>query len=170
MSLRHDEWKSEPRKESQMSVLETHPFPASLHWRGGRLTEAKAPDRPTLEIATAPELRSGIEGLWSPEGLLVASVAMCFALALAAVAEAAGIELASIEVEGLGRVDETSEGRFEFSAIELTLEIGAEGEHPHTLQGLVEDAERLCIVRTALDVPVHVRLVRASSIGVALSG
>lgn len=153
-----------------MSVVKTHRFPASVHWRGGRLAEAEAPGSPTLEIATAPEFRGGIAGLWSPEGLLVASVATSFAVTLAAVAEAVGIELASIEVEGLGRVEQTPEGRFEFSAIELTLEVGVEGEHPHTLQGLVEDAERLCVVRTALDVPIHVRLVRASSVGVALSG
>ncbi len=153
-----------------MNAVKTHRFPASVQWRGGRLTQAQAPGKPTLEVATPPEFRGGIEGVWSPEGLLVASVASCFAVTLAAVAEAAHVELTSIEVDGLGRVERSPEGRFEFTAIELTLEVGAEGEHPHALQSLVEDAERLCIVRAALDVPVHVRLVQASAIGVALSG
>ena len=70
-----------------MSVVKTHRFPASIHWRGGRLAEAEAPGSPTLEIATAPEFRGGIAGLWSPEGLLVASVATSFAVTFAAVAE-----------------------------------------------------------------------------------
>jgi peroxiredoxin-like protein len=153
-----------------MSVVKTHRFPASVHWRGGRLTQAKAPGKPTLEVATPPEFKGGVEGLWSPEELLVASVASCLAVTLAAVAEAADVGLTSIEIEGIGHVERSPEGRFEFTTIQLTLEVGAEGEHPHTLQRLVEDAERLCIVSSALDVPIHVRLVQASAIGVALSG
>jgi organic hydroperoxide reductase OsmC/OhrA len=153
-----------------MSVVKTHRFPASVHWREGRLTQAKAPGKPTLEVSTPPEFKGGVEGLWSPEELLVASVASCLAVTLAAVAEASHIGLTSIEVDGLGHVERSPEGRFEFTAIQLTLEVGAEGDHPHTLQRLVEDAERRCIVSSALDVPMEVRLVQASAISEALGG
>lgn len=152
-----------------MTIVKTHRFPASAHWRGGRLTRASAPGKPSLDVATPPEFKGGIEGIWSPEELLVASAASCLAVTLAAVAEASGVELESIEIDGLGHVERGADGRFRFVLIELTLEVEAEGEHPHTVQRLVDDAERLCIVRAALEVPVQVRLVHASAFGVALS-
>jgi organic hydroperoxide reductase OsmC/OhrA len=62
------------------------------------------------------------------------------------------------------------EGGFHFAAIELLFEVEAAGEHPHTVQALVAEAERRCIVSRALGVPVSVELVLATAADVALSG
>lgn len=153
-----------------MTVVKAHRFAASARWHGDQITSASATGRPTLEIAEPPEFKSGVEGVWSPEELLVASAASCLATTVAAVARARGAELREIDVDGVGHVEYVPGEGFRFLAIELTVEAEAEGEHPHVVQGIVEEAERLCIVSAALDVPVKVRLVLATAAGVALSG
>lgn len=145
-----------------MSIVKALRFPAAVHWHGGRLTRVSAPGKASFEVATPPEFKGGVEGVWSPEELLVAAAGSCFAVTLAAVAERNGVELDAVEVEGIGHVERGNEGAFHFVAVELMVEVAAEKEDPATLGRLVREAERLCIVSLALDVPVHVRLVVAS--------
>lgn len=152
-----------------MSVVKAFRFPVAVHWRGGRLTLASAPGKGPLEIATPPEFKGGVAGVWSPEDLLVASAASCFAVTLAAVAERSGVELETLEVAGLGHVERGSEGRFRFVAIELTVELETETDNPDELERVVRESERLCIVSLALDVPVHVRVVGSAVAAVGRS-
>ena len=153
-----------------MTIVKAFRFASSVHWRGGRLTRASAQGKPALDVATPPEFKGGVEGVWSPEELLVAATASCFAVTLAAVAERSGVELKTIDIDGLGHVERGTDGPFGFVAIELTVEVESESEAPETVQRLVSDAKRLCIVSLALDVPVHVRLASSTSSAVALLG
>ena len=144
-----------------MSIVKTFRFPASVRWHGGRLTSASCPEKADLEIATPPEFRGGVHGVWSPEELLVASTASCFALTLAAVADRSEMPLGPVTVDGVGHVERAMDGRFRFTVIELTVEVGADSVD--AVEHLLVDAERLCIVSLALDVPVHVRVVVTES-------
>jgi organic hydroperoxide reductase OsmC/OhrA len=110
-----------------------------------------------------------MNGVWSPEELLVAAAATCFTVTLAAVSERSGVDLRSIDVHGVGHLERRTDGRFAFTVIELAVEVEAQ-EHPYAVERLVADAEKLCIVTLALDVPVHVRLVAVEPVGVAISG
>lgn len=145
-----------------MSIAKVFRYAASADWRGGRLTRVTSEGKPPLDVATPPEFKGGIVGIWSPEELLVAATASCLEVTLAAVAEANGVELDTIRVGGLGHLERGPDG-FRFVAIELTVEVGTEDRHQRAVQRLVADAERLCIVSGALDVPVHVKLVVAST-------
>jgi peroxiredoxin-like protein len=152
-----------------MSIAKVFRYGASVHWRGGRLTRATSGEKPPIDVATPPEFKGGIAGVWSPEELLVTATASCFVVTLAAVADASAVKLDTIAVDGLGHLERASDGRFRFVAIELTVEVTTD-DRPETVERLVADAERLCIVSGALDVPVHVKLVVASAGSVALSG
>ena len=151
-----------------MSVVKAFRFPASVHWAGGRVTRVSAPGQTPLDVALAPEFKGGVSGKWSPEELLVASVASCFAIALAAVAERSDVPLRSLEVAGVGHVERREDGRFAFVAIELTVEVETEDESLAAARQAVRDAEERCIISLALDVPVHVRLILPSATGVGL--
>jgi organic hydroperoxide reductase OsmC/OhrA len=70
-----------------MSVVKAFRFPVNVHWEGGRLTHASAPGKDELEVAPPPEFRGGVAGVWSPEDLLVAATASCYAVTVAAIAE-----------------------------------------------------------------------------------
>ncbi|HXV96683.1 MAG TPA: OsmC family protein [Gaiellaceae bacterium] len=140
-----------------MSIVKTLRFPASIEWRGGRLTRASSPGKPSLDVATPPEFKGGVPGVWSPEDLLVAAVGSCFAVTLVAVAERSGVELTVLDVDGVGHIERAADGRFRFTVIELDVEVEADAD-PGRLERLAAKAEQVCIVSLALDVPVHVRL------------
>jgi len=142
-----------------MGVMKEHTFPVSIHCVEGRLTRASAPGKPELEVATPPEFRGGIEGVWSPEDLLVASTASCFAVTLTAVAEAFGLPLWGLDVHGVGHVRRRENGRFAFVEIELAVELETVPGREDEARVAVERAEQLCLIAAALDVPVHVELV-----------
>ena len=144
-----------------MSIVKTLRFPAAVEWRGGRLTRASAPGKPALDVATPPEFKGGMPGVWSPEDLLVTAAASCFAVTLVAVAERSGVELKALRVDGAGHVERAADGRFRFSVVELDVEVEADAD-PGRLERLAAKAEQVCIVSLALDVPVHVRLVVAA--------
>src|SRR5919198_6646339 len=103
--MRHQDSRATVRADNRRSAAmttttKTYRFPVGVHWQGGRLTRASAFDKPDLRIATPPQFRRGVPGVWSPEELLVAAVASCFALTLAAVAERMEVPLLALDVTG----------------------------------------------------------------------
>jgi peroxiredoxin-like protein len=137
-------------------TMKAHRFPVSVHWQEGHLTRASAPDKPDLQIATPPEFKGGIAGVWSPEDLLVASTAACYAVTLAAVAELWDLTLHGLEVDGTGHVELRDDGRFGFVAIELRATLEVDSKEVDAAQKAAARAERLCLISLALDTPVHV--------------
>jgi organic hydroperoxide reductase OsmC/OhrA len=103
-------------------------FPVAVEWQGGPLTVATIEGKPDLPVATPAELGSGVQGVWSPEDLLVASAATCLAVTLSAVARRRGITLTSMRVAGTGHLGPRKDGGLGFTSIEL--DVSAETETP----------------------------------------
>jgi organic hydroperoxide reductase OsmC/OhrA len=139
-----------------MSVMKEMQFPVSVRWRGGRVAYAHARGKDSLALATPPEFRSGLDGYWTAEDLLVTSAASCFALTLAAVAERHDAPLLDATVTATGHMSRRDDGRFGFTVIEIdaTLETVPGGED--AVRSAAVEAERACLVSHALDVPVHI--------------
>jgi organic hydroperoxide reductase OsmC/OhrA len=139
-------------------------FPVDAHWSDGRVTRVAAPGKRALAVATPAQFRDGVEGLWSPEDLLVASVSTCYALTLVAIAEHRGVPLRALEVRGEGDVDRRVDGRFGFTALRLAVQFQTERGKEAEARLAAQDAERSCLVSASLDAPLHVELdVRTSS-------
>ena len=139
-----------------MSVMKEMQFPVSVRWRGGRLARADARDKDSLEVATPPEFRGGLAGYWSPEDLLVASVASCFALTLAAVAERREAPLLDATITARGHMSSRADGRFGFTVIEIDAVLETIPGAERAVSSAAAIAEERCLISQALDVPVHV--------------
>jgi organic hydroperoxide reductase OsmC/OhrA len=151
-----------------MTTVKSHRFPVSIQWQEGRLTQASAAGKPDLEVATPPEFKNGIPGVWSPEDLLVASTAACYAVTLLAIAEREEIELLDLKVDGIGHVERRPDGRFGFVAIELVADITVEPEAAEAAERSARSAKDACLVGLALDTPVHLDVhVRAEELAFA---
>lgn len=141
-----------------MSTLKDFRFQVKaspLRRRRVRLTsEGKSP----LEAATPPEFRGGTAGMWTPEDLLVASVASCYALTLDALAERREVPMEQVEVEAVGHVTRRAEGRVGFVVIELRVELTVNAGAEHKAEHVARDAHRTCLVGHALDIPVELEL------------
>lgn len=139
-----------------MAVMKEMQFPVSIRWRGGHLARADAGGRESLEIATPPEFRGGLAGYWSPEELLVAATATCFALTLAAVAERRQVPLLDAAVGGTGHMGRRADGRYGFTVIELSAVLDTLPGNEDGIAAAADAARDRCFVTRALDVPVHV--------------
>lgn len=141
-----------------MPTVKAHRFPVSIEWQEGRLIRASSPGKPNLEVASPPEFKGGIPGVWSPEDLLVAATAGCYTVTLLAVAGRMGIDLVGLKVEGTGHVELGRDGRFGFVAIELvaTLDVGA--DEREAAESAARYAKDVCLVGRALDTPVHLEV------------
>lgn len=138
-----------------MSAAKAFRFPVSLRWRGDRLTRVSVTGKPSLDVATPPEFKGGIAGVWSPEDLLVASAASCFAVTLVAVAERMDVPLLELVVGGTGHVGRRDDGRFGFHSIELDVGLQTTPEHVALAEQAAVAAEASCLVSMALAIPVR---------------
>jgi organic hydroperoxide reductase OsmC/OhrA len=139
-----------------MSVMKEMQFPVSVRWRGGRVAHAQARGRDGLALATPPEFRNGLAGYWTPEDLLVTSAASCFALTLATIAERHDLPLLDATVTATGHMSRRDDGRFGFTVIEIDAALETTPDGEDAVRRAAAEAERCCLVRRALDVPVHV--------------
>jgi organic hydroperoxide reductase OsmC/OhrA len=108
-----------------------------------------------LEAAMPIEFRGGVPGMWSPEDLLVASVASCYGLTLNSLAARQEVSLRDVQIEAVGHVTRRAEGRVGFVAIELLVRIVADPEELHAAEKAARDAHRVCLVSHALSIPVE---------------
>jgi organic hydroperoxide reductase OsmC/OhrA len=147
-----------------MSIVKTHRFTVDAHWLSGRVTRVSSAGKPELRVATPPEFRGGIAGVWSPEDLLVAAAASCYAVTLAAVADRRGVPLRALDVHGAGDVTARPDGRFRFTVIELEVVVETDPGCEAEARSAALAAECVCLVAFSLDTPVHVALeVRTAS-------
>jgi len=129
------------------------PYPHSYHAGAqGSATEAvlvSSADLPVLQTAPPPEF-DGPDGMWSPETLLVASIADCFILTFRGVSRAARLEWESLEahVEGiLERTDGVTQFTRYVTRAVLTVKSTVD---PQKATELLERAEKLCLVANSL--------------------
>ena len=135
-----------------------HPFPhhyavtATLHKTGDLMLFTEG----TRVIESAPPKEfDGPGNQWSPETLLTAAVADCFALSFRAIATASKFAWTSLSVktEGtLDRVDGTA--RFTRFTTHATLHVPADADRERARK-LLEKAEAICIVSNSLSSERH---------------
>ncbi|HEY7602963.1 MAG TPA: OsmC family protein [Gaiellaceae bacterium] len=140
------------------ATAKAYDFPVGVRWLSGRRTVASVHGKVDLEVATPPEFRGGVEGVWSPEDLLVASVGSCFAVTLVAVAERRGIPLRSLEVDASGHVTYRKDGPFGFTEVVVRAAVETEVGFEHDVRDAAEAAELGCLVANSVDFPVRVEV------------
>lgn len=106
-------------------------------------------DLPDLETHAPPEF-DGPPGYWSPESLLVASVADCYILSFRAVARASKLEWSSLTVDVEGVLDR-AEGVTRFVRFVVQPHLSITNADRETLARTVLDkAKRACLVTNSL--------------------
>lgn len=104
----------------------------------------------TLEVAP-PENFDGPGDTWTPEEMLLASVANCLALTFKAIAKAGRLEWQEIHCHSEGVLDKV-EHHVKFSRIETTARLVITSEADRSkAQQLLEKTEANCFVSNSLD-------------------
>lgn len=128
-------------------------YQTTVKWTDQRKGIMACAEKPDVQVATPPEFK-GHEGIWSPEDLFVASANVCLMTTFLAVAERAGLALASYESVAEGRL-ELVEGKFQFTTIvirpSITLKSGSDTDKA---KELIEKAERNCLISNSMKATV----------------
>jgi organic hydroperoxide reductase OsmC/OhrA len=145
------------RAEETMSAFRIHRYGVRTERQdGGRVTLA-APGKPGLGVGLPSDFGNGVPGVWSPEELLIASLATCLELTMIAVAEHRDVPLHGVRVDATGHVVRKS-NLYRLTLLELDVhaetDIGRRGDIEH----IAQMAHEGCLVGNALDVPVRLDL------------
>jgi peroxiredoxin-like protein len=131
--------------------MEAHYYNVNLNWiadRKGKMVSAELND--TIEVATPPQFPNGIEGIWSPEHLLTASVVSCFMTTFLSIAENSKLEFTGFDCPAKGKLEQV-EGKFLMTEIllEPTLVITKESDKDRA-ERILQKSEAACLISNSI--------------------
>tara|TARA_B110000879_G_scaffold21865_1_gene27974 strand:+ start:137 stop:574 length:438 start_codon:yes stop_codon:yes gene_type:complete len=113
-------------------------------------------------VITAPPEFGGPAGNWSPETLLVASVASCFLLTYRALASASKIDWQSFSCDVSGRLDSVDKV-MQFTGFTITANLIVDNSNDiEKAERLLKKSEASCLIRNSL-IPKIILETRVSS-------
>ena len=131
--------------------MESHYYNVDINWENSRKGMMCSPELNKkngvcIEVATPPEFPKGIEGIWSPEHLFVASVSGCLMTTFLAIAENSTLDFISFSCESKGKL-EIVEGKLMMSEILLipTVVIHNENNRNKAIR-ILKKAEDACLI------------------------
>jgi len=120
--------------------------------RSGTLTSEGI--QPAIAFSAPPEFY-GQGGQWTPEHLLLASVAGCFISTFSGMAEFSKFEFLSLNLEVEGAIEKGEAGwRFTRITVRPRLRIASNDRDRERAQRLLEKAEKSCLIARSLACPL----------------
>jgi peroxiredoxin-like protein len=135
--------------------MEPHYYNVNLDWdseREGNLSSPELNDE--IKVATPLPFTNGIEGVWSPEHLLTASVSSCYMTTFLAIAENSKLEFETFSCEAKGKLEQI-EGKYLMTEIELfpRLKIKNELDNEKAMKILLK-TEKACLISNSIQMKV----------------
>lgn len=128
-----------------------HSYTVAAWWTSGRTGLAKSDSAPNAIHFTAPTDFGGLEGRWTPEELMLASLASCYSVTMRVVATRAHFDFVDLQVEASGRVRKADSG-YRFTDIVVRTRLATiSPEDSERALDLLKVAEGLCLVSRALN-------------------
>lgn len=130
----------------------THDYEVDIKWEQGRIGMASSDALDNrIQVATPPEFKGGIDGIWSPEHLLVAAANSCLMTTFLAIAENSKLEFTSFDSKAKGKL-EMKDGKYMISEIhfETYLKI-PDMEQKQKAERLLHKSENVCLISNSLN-------------------
>lgn len=135
-----------------------HHYLVSAHAEVEGTIALKSDNMPQL-VSAPPAEFGGPGDQWSPEHLLVASVADCFILTFRAIARASKLEWTSLEASADGVLDRVERiTKFTAITVNATLTVPA-GTDEGKAQRLLQKAEDACLITNSMSAETHLEAV-----------
>ena len=131
-----------------------HNYLVSASAEGAKNVIVSAAGLPDLETA-GPHQFGGPGDVWSPETMLVGSVANCFILSFRAIARKAKLDWITLECEVDGELDKIEKfNQFTNFKVMARLVI-TEEQYRKKAETILEKAEKYCLISNSLKAPAH---------------
>src|SRR5450631_1351901 len=130
--------------------MERYTFEASARWALHERGTVRAKNVETVFDFTVPPEFGGESGLWTPEHLLLASVASCYVATFRGISKKSNLDFHAITISAEG-VIEKRDGSLCFTEITLRPEVAILLEEDRERAGrILEKAERGCLIARSL--------------------
>jgi peroxiredoxin-like protein len=131
--------------------MPVHTYETDIHWSGERkgIVHSTALNE-EIEVATPPEFKGGIPGIWSPEHLYVAAVNSCLMTTFLAIAENSKLQFSHFESHGTGKLDKV-DGKYQMTEITLAPKVTiANPEDEEKARRILEMSEKACLISASI--------------------
>lgn len=128
-----------------------HNYEVNLEWSYDRMGELSSPVlNDNIQVATPPEFPKGMEGIWSPEHLFVASVSSCFMTTFLAISEFSKLDYIGLKVKADGKLEKV-DGKFMMSEITLKPVLTVpEGVNTDKAERILNKSEAACLITNSV--------------------
>ncbi|MBK9329205.1 MAG: OsmC family protein [Sphingobacteriales bacterium] len=128
-----------------------HYYEVNVQWKNDRKGLMSSPVLPdSIEVATPPEFPKGMEGIWSPEHLLVAAANSCLMTTFLAIAENSRLEFVDFSSKAVGKL-EIVDGKYMISEITLTPTVIIRDEsQKEKAERVLNKSEAACLISNSL--------------------
>ena len=128
-----------------------HYYEVNVQWKNDRKGLMSSPVLPdSIEVATPPEFPKGMEGIWSPEHLLVAAANSCLMTTFLAIAENSRLEFVDFSSKAIGKL-EIVDGKYKISEITLTPTVIIRDEsQKEKAERVLNKSEAACLISNSL--------------------
>lgn len=130
---------------------EMHKYEVNLQWNNGTKGTLSSPILPTkIEVATPPDFPKGMEGIWTPEHLFVASINACLMATFLAITDNSKLEFSSFQSNAIGKVEKV-DGKFTITEITIkpVLVIPSTGSE-EKMKRIFEMSEKACAISNSI--------------------
>lgn len=133
-----------------------HTYEVNLKWTGktkGILSSTILPKE--IEVATPPEYHKGMEGYWSPEHLLIASINSCLMSTFLTIAENSKLHFLSYESKSICTVELVKE---KYILTEIVLKpkvVIPYSQKPERAKHILEMSKNVCLISNAIKTPIR---------------
>lgn len=126
-------------------------YEVNLKWKGKRKGLLSSPVLPqNIEVATPPEFPKGIEEIWSPEHLFIASINSCLLTTFLSIAENSKLQFISFDSKSVCNVD-MIDGKYTITEIILQPKLVIPySQKPERARHILEMSEKACIISGAI--------------------
>jgi len=124
-------------------------YATSVRWTGERNGLLNSAGKPEIRVSSPPEFK-GLEGQWTPEDLLVASVEICTMTTFIAFSLGKKLPLVSYESAATGTM-EFGDGGYRFTRVVLRPVIVVENEQAvPQAASILEEAHHACFIANSI--------------------
>lgn len=132
-------------------MTNTHEYQVNVKWEKERLGIMSSPElNEEIKVATPPQFPKGIEGVWSPEHLLVAAVNSCLMTTFLAIAENSKLDFSFFDSKAVGKL-EMNDGKLWISEITISpvVHIADNADIEKTTR-ILQKSESACLISNSI--------------------
>ena len=141
---------------SSINNNKMHTYEVNLKWTSERKGVLSSPVLPqAIEVATPPEFPKGIDGVWGPEQLLLASLSGCLMTTFFEIAENSKLEFISFENKATCIVEKV-DGKYEITEITLKPKLTIpDAQNSGRAKRIIEMSEKACLVSNTIKLEIR---------------